>query len=113
MPNGHEGRRVVGRQVERGLHRLLEHLDRLDHVVGGRDRHHRVRVPLAQHRGGEADGVGGVAAHGLAEEVVLGQLGEVVEDELAVLAAGADVDAVGGQDAAEAVVAEPAGGSCP
>ena len=65
----------------------VERVDRLDDVVGGDDRHHGVRVALEQDGGGEADGVGGVAAGRLAEEVVLRQLGRFSSTLLGVAAA--------------------------
>jgi len=81
-------------------------VDGLDDVVGRDHGERRVRIFLGQDGGGEADGVGGVAGLGLAEEVLGREIREVAEDGLAVDRAGADVDAVRGQGLEEAVEAE-------
>ena len=52
--------------------------------------------------GREADSVGGVAAHGFAEELVGGEEGEVGEDLVGVSGTGADVDVVRVDEVAEA-----------
>ena len=54
-----------------------------------------VGVALGQDGGGEADGVGGVAADRFAEELGFGEEGEVGEDLGGVGGAGADVDVAG------------------
>src|SRR5437868_7763134 len=86
-----------GDNVKRGLDRGLEFLHRRDDVVGGDDRGDGVLVALVQNRRGEADGIGGVAAGGLAEQVFLRQFRQVVQHRLPVGGAGADENAVGRQ----------------
>jgi hypothetical protein len=94
------------RDVEGGLDLRLEHVDRLDHVIRGNDGEDGVLVALVQDGGGKADCVGRVAALGLAEQVLLGQLGEVLQHLRAVRGGRADEDALRGQHAAQALVAE-------
>ncbi len=103
---GDEGIGLLADDVEGGADGFLESGDRLDDVVGGDDGHHGVFVFGEEDTGGEADGVGGVAADGLAEEIVLGQLGEIFEHAIAMGGGGADVDALGREEAAEALVGE-------
>ena len=107
---GDEGFGVFVDGVEGAGECGLEDIEGFDDVVGGEDGEGGVRVAFVEDGGGEADGVGGVAAHGFAEELGVGEEGEVVEDLLGVGGAGADVDAGGVDEAAEAGGGESGGG---
>ena len=74
--------------------------------MGGDDGNDGVGVAFLEDGGAEADGVGRIAAGGLAQKVFLGQLGEVGQDGVAIGGAGADVDAVGRQKSAQAFITE-------
>ncbi len=88
--------------VEGSVEGVLEDVEGLDDMVGGEDGEGGVRVALMEDGGGEADGVGGVAAGRFAEELGFGEEGEVGEDLPGDGTAGADVDAGGINESAEA-----------
>ena len=75
-------------------------------MIGGDDRDDGVLVALLKNRGGEADGVGGVAADRFAQQIFLRQFRKILQHLRAVRRAGADEDPLGRQHAAQAVVAE-------
>jgi len=101
-----QGFGLLGDNLEAGLDRLDELVDGFDHVSAVTTAMTASGVALQQDSGGEADRVGGVAALGLAQHVAGGELGDVLEDRIAVGGAGADEDAVGGEQGAQALVGE-------
>ena len=67
--------RDLGDDVKAGFDRVLKHVDRLDDMIGRHEGGDRVLVALGQNRGGEADGVGGVAPFGSPSRFSFGSSG--------------------------------------
>ena len=71
---------VLFHGIKGGAEGGLENIDWLDDVVGGEDGEGGFGVAFVKDGGGESDGVGGVAAHRFAQELGLGEEGEIGED---------------------------------
>ena len=80
----------------------MEDIYRFDDVVSGEYGEGGIGIAFVKDGGGEADGVGGVAAHGFAQELGFGEEGEIGEDLRGVGGAGADVDVLRVDESAQA-----------
>jgi hypothetical protein len=97
---------AIGDNLEGGSEALLESRNRFDDVIGGNDRSHGIGIAFFQHGRGKTNGVGGVAADRLAQEIFFGHFLEVAEYGGGMGLPGADENTLRRQQAAKAFVAE-------
>ncbi len=82
---GDQCQRVVVHYLERQFQRCAKAVLWLDDVVGGDHGDDGILVELADDGRAEAHGIGGVAALGLAQQILPRKIGQVVKDSLRVL----------------------------
>ena len=100
----HQRLGLLGDDLKRGLDALDELIDRLNNVISGNHRHHRLRIALQQHRRRESDRIGGIAPLGLPQHIVRRQLRQVLQHRRAVTGAGTNEDPIRREQCTQALI---------
>ncbi len=74
-----------------------------DDMVGGEDAHHGFGILLVEDLRGQADGGGGIALHGLGQNLAGRNTGELLNNDVAQVVVGEDPDALGRDHGGQAI----------